>query len=144
MSRLARVLAGLVGAFLVAIAAAQIAYRVSTDPGDAPAQEAWAQNRMQFVAWNDARWTAWVRGDPDAGDLFEKVPQDTARWSRHANASIAYRDWDGEAWQAKIDGDEFLLARQGNWDERVIRSDAIRYRDWAGNEQIRTVSELRR
>ncbi len=139
MSNVARVLVGLLGAFLVAIAAAQVAYRINTDPGDAPAQEAWSQDRMEFVAWNDDRWTAWVRGE-----LFEKVPQNTRRWSRHANASIAYYNWDGEAWQAKIDGEEFLLARQGNWDDEIIRTPAIRYRDWAGNEQIRTVADLRR
>lgn len=139
MSNVARVLVGLVGAFLVAIAAAQVAYRISTDPGDAPSREAWSQDRMEFVAWNDDRWTAWIRGD-----LFEKVPQNTRSWSRHSNASIAYRDWDGEAWQAKIDGDEFLLARRGNWDDEIRRSPAIRYRDWAGNEQIRTVADLRR
>ena len=46
-----RALLGVSIAFLAAIAAAQYTYRVSTDTGDAPVAEAWAQNKMEFVAW---------------------------------------------------------------------------------------------
>ena len=126
-------------AFLVAIAAAQYAYRVSSDPGDEPVYEPWAQNKMEFVAWNGARWTAWIHGDK-----FEQVPVDSRKWSRHANASIAFKDWDGEPWQAKIDGDVFLLAYEGNWQQPAGRSEALRFRDWSGQNQIRTVAELKR
>lgn len=134
-----RSLLGLVAAFLVAIAAAQLAYRFTSDPGDEPVFDPWAQSKMEFVAWNGTRWTAWIYDDK-----FEKVPVDSGTWSRHANASIAFTDWNGEPWQAKIDGDNFLLAYQGNWQESTDRSDALRYRDWSGQNQIRTVAELRR
>lgn len=125
--------------FLVAIAAAQYTYRVSTDTGDEPVNEAWAQNKMEFVAWNDDHWTAWIHDGK-----FEQAPQNTKDWSRHSKVSIAFVGWDGEAWQAKIDGDMFLLAHQGGWQGSVDRADAIRYRDWAGHNQIRTVAELNR
>lgn len=136
---MARALLGLTAAFLVAIAAAQFAYRVSTDPGDDPVNEAWSQDRMEFVAWNNDQWTAWIHDG-----AFEQQPQNTDDWSRHSNASIAYIDWGGDAWQAKIDGDMFLLAHQGNWDGSIDRAVAIRYRDWSGNNQIRTVADLER
>lgn len=134
-----RALLGLTAAFLVAITAAQVAYRASTNPGNGPSNEAWAQNKMEFVAWNNDEWTAWVHDD-----AFEQAPQNTEMWSRHSNASIAYVDWSGEAWQAKIDGDMFLLAHQGNWNESIDPTVAIRYRDWSGNNQIRTVADLKR
>lgn len=136
---MARALLGISAAFLVAIAAAQFAYRVSSDPGDGTISEAWAQNKMEFVAWNNDEWTAWIHDG-----AFEQTPQNTDDWSRHSNTSIAFVDWEGEAWQAKIDGDMFLLAYQGNWGESTDRSEAIRYRDWSGNNQIRTVAELNR
>lgn len=136
---MAKALLGLACAFLVAIAAAQIAYRISSDTGDAPTEEAWAQNKMEFIAWNNDRWTAWIHNG-----AFEHLPENTANWNRHAKASIAYIGWDGEAMQAKIDGDQFLLAHQGNWDASVEPADAIRYRDWSGTKQIRTVGQLER
>jgi hypothetical protein len=125
--------------FLAAIAAAQYAYRVSTDTGDAPVAEAWAQNKMEFVAWNNEQWTAWIHDG-----MFEHAPENSADWSRHSKASVAFTGWDGEALQAKIEGDLFLIAHQGNWEDSVDRSDALRYRDWSGNNQIRTVAELLR
>ena len=134
-----RALLGISTAFLVAIAAAQYSYQVSTDPGDEQSNVAWAQNKMEFVAWNNDRWTAWIHDG-----MFEQVPQNSAKWSRHSKASIAFTDWDGETWQAKIEGDVFLLAHQGNWQNTVDRAEAIRYRDWSGNNQIRTVAELNR
>ena len=134
-----KALVGLAAAFFAAIAAANIAFRASTDVGVEPVNEAWEQNKMEFVAWNNERWTAWIH----AG-AFEQAPEDTRNWHRHAKASIAFTGWDGEAWQAKVDGDVFLLALEGDWDGEVNRSEAIRYRDWSGNNQIRTVADLTR
>jgi len=126
-------------AIIVAIAAARVAYSVSTDIGDGPVQEAWAQNRIEFVAWNNEKWTAWIHDG-----AFELVPQDLENWSRHANASIAFTNWQGESWQAKIDGDSFLLAAAGDWQAEPERAQAIRYLDWKGNNQLRTVADLQR
>ncbi|MCG8435142.1 MAG: hypothetical protein MJA83_14035, partial [Gammaproteobacteria bacterium] len=95
-----RALVGVFAAFLVAVAAAQIAYQLTDKEGDGPGNEAWAHDRMEFIAWNNERWTAWV-----SDDAFEQAPQDAANWHRHSKASIAYVDWDGESYQAKIDGD---------------------------------------
>ena len=134
-----KALLGFVAAFLLVIAAAKIVYSLSAHAPESPVNEAWSQNRMQFTAWNDEKWTAWIHDGN-----FENVPQNTRNWSRHSNASIAFTDWQGEAWQAKIDGDEFLLAYQGDWSETPQRAAAIRYRDWSGNHQIRTVADLER
>lgn len=134
-----RALVGIFAAFLVAIAAAQFAFQVTDKEGDGPGNVAWVQDRMEFVAWNNERWTAWIHNG-----AFEQVPENTANWSRHANPKIAYLDWDGAVFQAKIDGDSFLLARNGDWGGDVEVADAIRYRDWSGNKQLRTVAELRR
>lgn len=136
---MARLSFGLLVAVLLVITAAKFAASVSSAPAEAALNEAWAQNKMEFVAWNNNKWSAWIHADE-----FAKVPQNTADWSRHSNASLAYINWEGESWQAKIDGDMFLLAYQGNWQGPIDRSDAIRFRDWSGNNRIRTVTELRR
>jgi hypothetical protein len=44
----------------------------------------------------------------------------------------------------KIDGDQFLLAHRGDWKGRIERASAVRYRDWRGHPQLRTVAQLRR
>ncbi|MEX2124700.1 MAG: hypothetical protein WD795_12475 [Woeseia sp.] len=134
-----RVCLGLLAAFIIVIAAARFAYSVTAETGDEPSSAPWSQGKMEFVAWNEEKWTAWIRDD-----AFELVPQNTSDWSRHSNPSIAFIDWDGEARQAKIEGNEFVLARRGNWAEAVERSEAIRYRDWSGNSQLRTVPDLQR
>lgn len=134
-----KALAGIFTAFLAAIAAAQFAYQATEKENGAHGNEAWAQDRMEFVSWNNERWTAWVHDD-----AFEKLPADDAKWHRHANRFIAYVDWDGEEYQARVAADGFLLARHGDWDGDVEISDAIRYRDWTGTKQIRTIAELRR
>lgn len=136
---MAKVWLGLMGAFLIAVAAARIAYTVNTDTGDYPVNEAWALNKMEFVAWNGERWTAWIHDSK-----FELTPEDTRRWSRHSSPSIAFTSWDGEHWQARIDGDSFLLAYRGNWQEPSEPVEAIRYRDWRGINRLRTVADLRR
>lgn len=135
----AKVSAVLLAAFLVTIAAARCAYSLSVNTGGQPAPAPWSLNKMQFLAWNGEQWTAWVRDD-----RFELDPENTGLWSRHANQSIAFIGWDGEFWQAKIEADEFLLARRGDWSGDPLRSDALRYRDWAGREQLRTVPDLKR
>ncbi len=130
---------GLIVSVLVVIMAAKITYNVNTDYSDAPANIAWTQNEMQFVAWNNEKWTAWVHDG-----AFELAPQNTDTWSRHSNVSLAFTDWQGESWQAKIDGDMFLLALRGDWQGTVEQADAIRFRDWSGNNQLRTVAQLQR
>jgi hypothetical protein len=129
----------LLAGLLVVIAAARFAYSVTAESGVEPVDPPWSQGRMQFVAWNNEKWTAWIRDG-----AFELVPQNTDDWGRHSNRTIAFFDWDGEPWQAKIDGHEFLLAHRGNWDGPVERSEAIRYRDWSRNSQLRTVPDLQR
>lgn len=134
-----RVALSLLAAFLIVIVAAKLAYSVTAESGAEPVDPPWSQGKMEFVAWNNETWTAWIRDG-----AFELVPQNTDDWSRHSNPTIAFFDWDGEAWQAKIEGNEFVLARRGNWAGSVERSEAIRYRDWSGNNQLRTVPDLQR
>jgi hypothetical protein len=134
-----RVALSLLAAFLIVIAAAKLAYSVTAESGAEPVDRPWSQGNMEFVAWNNEKWTAWIRDG-----AFELVPQNTDEWSRHSNPTIAFSDWDGEAWQAKIEGNEFVLARRGNWAGPVERSEAIRYHDWSGNNQLRTMPDLQR
>jgi len=136
---LTKAISGLILSVLVVILAAKITYNLNTDYGDEPANIAWAQNEMQFVAWNNEKWTAWIHNG-----AFELAPQNTDTWSRHSNISLAFTDWQGESWQAKIDGETFLLALRGDWQGTVEQVDAIRFRDWSGNNQLRTVAELQR
>lgn len=134
-----KAIAWFVAAFVVVIMAAKFASGLSMDTGDAPANEAWAQNKMEFVAWNEGRWTAWIHDG-----AFELLPQDTRNWHRHSSPGIAFIGWDGEPWQAKVDGDAFRLAKHGNWQGTVVESHAIRYLDWQGGKRLRTVAELAR
>ncbi len=129
----------LAAAILATIVAAKLTFEANSYSGSEPSNQPWAQESMKFVSWNDEQWTAWIRSGK-----FEQSPQDTDRWSRHANASIAYTDWEGGLWQAKIEGEEFLLAHRGDWEGHIERSSAIRYRDWTGRNQLRTVAQLRR
>jgi len=134
-----RVITGLLAAVLLVIAAAKFASNISMDTGDEPVNEAWAQNEMKFVTWNDGLWTAWIHDG-----VFEQAPEDTDNWSRHSSASIAFIDWEGEPWQVKIEGSVFLLAKHGDWQGTIEQSDAIRYLDWHGNKRLRTVAGLQR
>ena len=134
-----KALLGLLAAVLATVGAAKLAYEATADRGSGPVNEAWAQGTIEFVAWNNVRWTAWVvKGE------FVQIPRDSNRWSRHTNASIAYVDWDGVPRQAKVDGDAFLLAEHGDWSGHVERSEAVRYRDWEGTRELRTVTQLTR
>jgi len=138
MNPVARVVAGLGLAFFVTILAARLAFEATT-AGGKPGAQPWAQNSMQFVSWNGEQWTTWIRGG-----RFELVPRDTGDWSRHSNASLAFVDWHGEPWQAKVDDKVFVLARRGDWRAPTERAGAIRYRDWQGKNQLRTVPQLMR
>ncbi len=136
---MAKALLSLSGAMLVTIVAARLAFIATTETGSEPANEPWAQSKMEFVAWNGQRWVGWIRDG-----AFELRPQEEGRWRRHSNPSIAFINWDGEFWQAKVDDDEFLLAHRGYWSGPIERAPAIRYRDWTGKNQLRTVVQLRR
>ncbi len=129
----------LIAAVLATVVAARLAFEATVNTGSEPVNQPWAQGTMQFVTWNNEKWSAWIRED-----TFEQVPQNTDKWSRHSNASLAYIDWEGRAWQAKVDGDDFLLALRGDWAGATERAAAIRYRDWQGNNKLRTTVQLRR
>ncbi len=129
----------LLAAMLTTIIAAKLLYQATSYTGSEPVHQPWVQNTMEFVAWNDQQWVAWIHDG-----AFEQIPQDEQNWSRHSNVTLAFTDWEGEMWQAKIDGDAFLLAHHGDWEGLVERTDAIRYRDWAGTNQLRTLVQLRR
>lgn len=134
-----KVVLSLVAAVLATIIAAQLAYNANPNTRGRPGNQPWAQTQMEILAWNNEKWTTWIRGDK-----FEQLPQNSGKWSRHSNTSLAFINWEGEAWQAKIDDDVFLLAHRGDWNGTIERSPAIRYRDWTGNNQLRTVAQLRR
>lgn len=134
-----KVVAVLFAAMAAAVLGAKLLYEATARSEIAPAEQPWAQNRMEFVAWNGSRWTAWIRDDK-----FELQPQTPGKWQRHANATLAFIDWEGEPWQAKIERDEFLLAHRGNWRGQTERARALRYRNWQGEQQLRTVTQLRR
>jgi hypothetical protein len=136
---MARALLVLAAAVFATIAGAELAYRISTQTQSEPINSPWSLNRMEFRTWNGQRWTSWIRDGS-----FELVPEDRRNWSRHTNTTIAFTGWDGEPWQAKIDGDRFVLARRGDWSAVTRSEEAIRYRDWDGNKQLRTVTQLRR
>ena len=134
-----KVVLGLLAAALATIGAAKLTFEATAYRGSEPINPAWSQDRMEFVAWNNVQWTAWI-----VDGAFAQIPWNTSDWNRHSKASIAFVDWFGEPWQAKIDGESFLLAKHGDWNGPVERSAAIRYRDWSGNRQLRTVVQLSR
>ncbi len=134
-----KVFLALAAAALATVGGAKLAFDATTYTGAEPANQPWAQNKMEFVTWNGEKWTTWVRDG-----TFEQRPQNEAKWSGHANLSLAFIDWDGRPWQAKIDGDAFLLADRGDWQGSAERATAIRYRDWKGDNQLRTLAQLRR
>lgn len=134
-----RIMMLLGAAVIVSIAAANAAYRITTAPHRTPEQQPWADDTMQFVSWNGERWSAWIRDG-----VFELRPQRAGKWSSHANPSVAFIDAEGNTWQAKIDGDFFILAKRGDWNGPTQRAAAIHYRDWVGHEQLRTVAQLGR
>ena len=134
-----KVVLGLLAAVLFTVVAAKLAFDATAYTGAEPANQPWAQNTMEFVAWNGEKWTAWIRDG-----AFEHRPQNEARWSPHANASLAFIDWEGEPWQVKIGGDAFLLARRGDWKDPTERVAAVGYRDWKGDNQLRTLAQLTR
>ena len=134
-----KVVLGLSVAVLATIVAAKLAFDATINTGTGHANQPWAQNSMEFVAWNGEKWTAWIRDS-----AFEQRPQNEGQWNRHANTSLAYIDWEGRPWQAKINTDAFLLAHRGDWEGSSKRVTAIRYRDWKGENQLRTLTQLTR
>lgn len=138
-----RALAVLLAAVLAAILAARLLYGatagIDTSSTSQPPLQPWAQDSMQFVAWDDGRWIAWIRNGK-----FELTPRAEGKWRHHVNPSLAFIDWEGKPWQAKIDGQQFLLAYRGDWKGRIERVGALRYRDWRGHHQVRTVAQLLR
>jgi hypothetical protein len=134
------VLAVLMAAILAAILAARLLYAATAGVDTTSTSlQPWAQDSMQYVAWDHERWSAWIRGDK-----FELTPRAEGKWQHHVNTSLAFTDWEGQPWQAKIEGQQFLLAYRGDWKGRIERSSALRYRDWRGHHQVRTVAQLRR
>lgn len=136
---MAKVFLLLLAAVLAVIAAAHLTFNHITSTDGTAVHQPWAQDRMEFLAWNNEKWTAWVRDGS-----FELRPQNLKKWSRHSNASLAFVDWEGLEWQAKIDGDMLLLAQGGDWNAPSQRAAAIRYLDWTGGKQLRTVAQLQR
>jgi hypothetical protein len=134
-----RALSVLAAAVLAAILAARLLYGATVMVDDASSLQPWGQNSMQFVAWDDERWTAWIRGDK-----FELTPRKEGKWQHHVNPTLAFTDWEGKPWQAKIEAEHFLLAYRGDWKGRIERSNVLRYRDWRGERQLRTTAQLRR
>ena len=134
-----KVVVGLVLAIVATVGAARLAFELTTDTGTGPVNEAWAQGTAEFRAWNNVRWTAWI-----VNGEFVQIPEDARSWHRHTSASIDFVDWEGVPHQAKVDGDAFLLAEHGDWNGHVEHSEAIRYRDWDGTRQLRTVAQLSR
>ena len=124
---------------LTPVVAAKLAYNATSYRNAEPVNPPWAQNSMEFVTWNGEKWTGWIRDES-----FENLPQNEERWSQHSNASLAFMDWENTPWQVKIEGDSFLLAHHGDWLGHIERSVAIHYRDWEGNNQLRTLAQLRR
>ena len=113
-------------AVLATIFVAKLTFDANSYTGSEPSNQPWAQETMKFVSWNDERWTAWIRSGK-----FEQSPQDTDKWSRHANASIAYTDWEGGMWQAKIEGFHPMRDGQGTFNlgcrEGVSKADFAFY-----------------
>lgn len=136
-----RVVVGLLAALILIVGGARWMFHLNSRTGSEglPVNQPWSYGKMEFVVWNDEKWTAWIHED-----AFVQLPRNTNQWSRHLNQSLAFIDWEGEPWQAKIDGDEFVLANRGDWDGSSERASAIRYRDWSGGNQMRTVAQLRR
>ena len=130
---------GLLLAMLATVGAARLAFELTTNVNTGPVNEAWVQGTAEFRAWNNVQWTTWI-----VNGEFVQIPVDARKWHRHTSPSIDFVDWDGVPVQAKVDGDAFLLAEHGDWNGHVERSEAIRYRDWDGTRQLRTVAQLSR
>jgi hypothetical protein len=125
--------------FVATIVGSSLAFDLKTASTHETGSEPWALQRMEFVSWNNDRWTAWVQGDS-----FEHTPEESGYWHRHSNPSLAFIDWDGEPWQAKVAEESFILAHRGDWDMPTEAVSALRYIDWSGEKQIRTLAQLSR
>ena len=121
------------------IVGSSLAFDLKTASTHEAGSEPWALQRMEFVSWNNDRWTAWVKDDS-----FEHTPEESGYWHRHSNPSLAFIDWNGEPWQAKVAEESFILAHRGDWDMPTEAVSALRYIDWSGEKQIRTLAQLSR
>ena len=91
---MAKVVLSSLAAVLAAIFAARVLYNTTAETDIEPIPRPWAQHAMEFVTWNDERWTAWIRKDK-----FELLPREEGRWQRHTNVSLAFIDWQGQPWR---------------------------------------------
>lgn len=134
-----KALIGLAVAFGAAIGGAKFAFESTSAADVQAAADPWAQDKMEFIAWNGQPWTGWIRDGN-----FELVPENEGTWHRHSNTTIAYIGWDAEQWQARVDGDQFVIAHRGEWHGHTEAVEALRYRDWGGVNSVRTVAQLTR
>ena len=134
-----KIVLGILAAAICTIVGAKLAFEATAHATPHAVNEAWAQNKMEFVTWNGNRWTAWIRGG-----AFEHRPHEEGNWHPHANSTLAFIDWNGTPAQAKIEGKAFLIAHHGDWNGSIQRESALRYRDWAGENRLRTVKQLQR
>ncbi|MBH97822.1 MAG: hypothetical protein CMM56_05150 [Rhodospirillaceae bacterium] len=125
--------------FVATVIGSVLAFELKTASIHETGNEAWAHQKMEFVSWNNERWTAWVKDDS-----FEHTPESSGYWHRHSNPSLAFIDWNGEPWQAKIAEDSFVIANRGDWSMPTETVEALHYLDWSGQRQIRTLAQLSR
>ncbi|MCH2336897.1 MAG: hypothetical protein MK316_06485 [Pseudomonadales bacterium] len=131
-----KIVLGIFAAALCTIVAAKIAYDASGHPSSATVNEPWAQHKLEFVTWNGSNWTAWIRDE-----AFEHRPQKEGKWHSHAKRTLSYINWQGTPTKATIDGEAFMVTPHG---VDSSRQDAIRYRDWDGENRLRTFNQLQR
>jgi len=134
-----KIVLGILAAAICTIVGAKLAFEATTHTTPHAVNEAWAQNKMEFVAWNGNRWTAWIRDG-----AFEHRPQEEGNWHPHSNSTLAFIDWNGAPAQAKVEGDKFLIAHHGDWNGPIEQESALHYRDWTGENRLRTVKQLQR
>ena len=51
----------LMAAVLATVIAARLAFEATVNTGSEPVNQPWAQHTMQFVTWNQEKWSAWIR-----------------------------------------------------------------------------------
>ena len=125
--------------FVATVLGSTLAFELKTARTHESGVEPWALQRMEFVSWNNDRWTAWVKDGS-----FEHTPEESGYWHRHSNSSLAFVNWDGEPWQAKVAEGSFILAHRGDWSMPTESVSALHYLDWSGQKQVRTLAQLTR
>ena len=112
-----KIVLGILAAAICTIVGAKLAFEATAHATPHAVNEAGVQNKMEFVTWNGNQWTAWIRDG-----AFEHRPHEEGNWHPHANSTLAFIDWNGS----------------------IQRESALRYRDWAGENRLRTVKQLQR